>query len=117
MMLGHQRQMFSIEARKPKAALETLARLGMYFSGYWHLMVLVALLVVVTTAVQVVTPALTGQLVDCYLAPATQRVSGVDASARPAVNCWFANPSSQSTTQDYVAGMGGLILLIVVLFV
>jgi ATP-binding cassette subfamily B protein len=117
MMMGHQRQMFAIEARKPKAPLETLARLGMYFNGYWHLMVIVAILVLATTAMQVVTPALTGQLVDCYLSPATQKVSGVDPSARPVMNCWLSNPGSQLTTQDYVNGMGGLILVIVVLFV
>jgi ATP-binding cassette, subfamily B, multidrug efflux pump len=117
MMMGHQREMFSREARKPKAALETLARLGTYFNGYWHLLVLVAVLVVVTTAIQVATPALTGQLVDCYLAPATQRISGAVASAQPAANCRLVSLSSEATTQDYVNGMGGLILLLVGLFV
>src|SRR5574342_1234307 len=117
MMMGHQRQMFAIEARKPKAPLETLAPLAMYFNGHWHSMVIVAILVLVTTAMQVVTPALTGQLVDCYLSPATQKISGADASARPVINCWLANPSSLLTTQDYVNGMGGLILVVVVLFV
>lgn len=116
MMMGHQRQMFQSEARKPTAALATLARFWDYFKGYAHVLLIVAFLVVGSTFLQVLAPNLTGQLVDCYLTPATQRLAGAGASASQ-VNCWYAKLSPQATTGDYVTGLGGLILLIVGLYV
>lgn len=117
MMMGHQREMFQREARKPTAALATLARFGEYLKEYWHVLVFIALLVILSTVMQVLTPSMTGQLVDCYLSPATQRISGATASASAATNCWFAKPASLTTNQDYVSGIGILILLIVGLYV
>lgn len=117
MMMGHQRELFQREAQKPTAALATLTRFGDYLREYWHVLAFVALLVILSTAMQVLTPSMTGQLVDCYLSPATQRLSGASPSANAATNCWFAKPGAVTTTQDYVSGMSTLILLIVVLYV
>jgi ATP-binding cassette, subfamily B, multidrug efflux pump len=59
------------ETSKPKRISETLARFGRYFKPYWYVLVLVVILVVASTWTQVTSPELVGQLVDCYLAPAS----------------------------------------------
>jgi ATP-binding cassette subfamily B protein len=121
---GHRGQMLQSEARKPTAASATLARFGDYFKCYWFVLLIVAALVVISTYMQVLTPNLTGQVVDCYLTPATQKLFGAGASSsfpgmptQASTNCWIVQVSPQVTTQDYIAGLGGLILLIVGLYI
>jgi len=125
MMMGPGRgHMMLNEASKPTAVSATMARLWQYFRPYRLTLIVVGLMVVGSTYVQVLTPGLIGQAVDCYLTPATEKLFGAGASnALPGVpatvttNCWFARMSPQATASDYVAGLGGLILLIVGLFV
>ncbi len=116
---GRHGMMFQGEARKPTATSATLARFWVYFKKYWFVLLAVVVLVVVTTYMQVLTPNLTGQVVDCFLTPATQKLAGASAaggfSSAPSTtstNCWYATLGPQATTQDYLAGLGGLILLI-----
>lgn len=66
---GPPRHLLAQETSKPKRASETLARLGRYFGPWWPVLTLTVLLVVVSTWAQVTTPELSGQLVDCFLAP------------------------------------------------
>ncbi|MBI3914571.1 MAG: ABC transporter ATP-binding protein, partial [Chloroflexi bacterium] len=73
-------------------------------------------------------PELIGQAVDCYLTPASRAAfgaannfpgaptSGPGASAA-ATNCWFATLPANATANDYIAGLGSLIAIILALFV
>ena len=114
------------EARKAQNISGTLIRLWRYFGLYWFVLVAVAVLVISTTYMQVITPDLLGQAVDCYLTPATTKAftggntpspipSG--AATRSTTNCWLGAPGPQATTSDYVAGLGALVLLLVGLYV
>ncbi|MBI3359768.1 MAG: ABC transporter ATP-binding protein, partial [Chloroflexi bacterium] len=136
------------ETSKPKALGETLARFGSYFRPYWYVLMLVAALVTTATWAQVTTPDLTGEAVDCYLAPAAASAfgnfPGVSSQGNAGQsNCWLAKepaqlgftqrtmralltlgnfpaPSadaSRLTTDDRLAGMGRLILLVIGLYV
>ncbi|MCL4395816.1 MAG: hypothetical protein M1482_13615, partial [Chloroflexi bacterium] len=96
MMMGRHGQMLQNEARKPTAVSATLARFWVYFKSYWYLLFVVAGLVILTTYLQVLTPNLTGQAVDCFLTPATEKLfgatgssagAGITAAASP--NCWY----------------------------
>ena len=91
------RHLLEQEILKPKRTGETLRRFGGYFKPYWYALVLAALLVVLSTWSQVTPPELTGQLVDCYLSPASLAPlggagTGTDSSAQPEAgsNCWLA---------------------------
>ena len=119
-------RIFAQETSKPKRAGATLGRLARYFKPYWPAMIVVALLIAGSTYVQVLTPKLTGQSVDCYLTPATasrlsssfQGMPGLEnmqVSAK--ANCWIPVAGENPTTTDYVAGLGKLILLIAGLYV
>jgi ATP-binding cassette subfamily B protein len=114
------------EARKAQNISGTLARVWQYFKRYWLVMVVVAALVISTTYMQVITPDLLGQAVDCYLTPATAKAfSGGNtlspirsgAAARPTTNCWLGAPGPQAATNDYIAGLGAVVLLLVGLYV
>jgi ATP-binding cassette subfamily B protein len=67
-------------------------------------LIAVAVLVIVGTFLQVTIPNLIGQAVDCYLAPS------------PA-NCWYASVGPQDSASDRLAGLGGLVLLSIAMFV
>jgi ATP-binding cassette, subfamily B, multidrug efflux pump len=104
MMIGQRDWLFQQEARKPRALGETLNRFWKYFRPYTPVLVLVAVLVVVGTFLQVSIPNLTGQAVDCYLAP------------NPA-SCWYTTANPQATPADNIAGLSGLILLMAGMYV
>src|SRR5258708_36992984 len=99
MMFGRQDWLFQTEARKPRAVGETLGRFWTYFRGYGHVLIAVAILIVVSTFLQVSVPNLMGQAVDCYLVPA------------PA-SCWYTVANPQATAAANIAGLGGPVLLI-----
>ncbi|HEX7592969.1 MAG TPA: ABC transporter transmembrane domain-containing protein, partial [Anaerolineae bacterium] len=116
---GRHGNLFQNEARKPVAASATLARFWVYFKRYWIVLIAVVALIVLSTYMQILTPNLTGQVVDCFLTPATQKLfsAGAPASIPGAptsapTNCWYAQLGPQATSQDYIAGLGGLILII-----
>jgi ATP-binding cassette, subfamily B, multidrug efflux pump len=123
MMFGQRDWLLQTEARKPTAVSETLRRFWGYFRPHTSVLIAVALLVIVSTYLQVTIPNLMGQAVDCFLTPATQNaLVGSGAPAAPEVagassaNCWYATLGPQSTPADYIAGLTGLVLLIVGMF-
>ena len=124
MFMGH-RDFLQSEVRKPQNIGTTLARLWQYFKQYWFVLLAVAALVIITTYIQVLTPDLLGQAVDCYLAPATTQALSTgttpfpipDAATRPAVNCWLGVPGPQATPADYIAGLGMLVLILVGMYI
>ena len=124
-------RMLKQETSKPKSVGATLARLGRYFTPYKFILIMVALLVVGTAFTSVEIPQLTGQVVDCFLTPATisrfegqssglpaglQQLAG-NGSLTSSENCWIAALPANPTVSDYIAGMGQLILVIVALYV
>ncbi len=139
------RRILSQDALKPRRLGETLARFGAYFRRYWPMLLVVLALISITTWTQVTTPDLTGQVVDCYLAPqagsAFSFLAGGGESAAPASNCWLAkDPAALGLGQRLVrslvtaggfpapdparlddparlAGLGRVILVIIGLFV
>jgi ATP-binding cassette subfamily B protein len=113
MMMGNRDWLFQTETRKPKAVGETLGRFWSYFRRYSHIMALVAVLVVATTYLQVVIPTLIGEAVDCFLAPATD----ASLAGTSETHCWLVSMPANATTQDYLTGLSGLVLFIIVIFV
>jgi ATP-binding cassette subfamily B protein len=95
------------------------------------MLAVVLVVLVVSTYVQVLTPNLVGQSVDCYLSPAmsSRLASQIGAGGQPeaagaaAKACWFATSAwgtgaltPDATAADYVAGLGRLVLLLVLLY-
>lgn len=83
----------------------TMLRFGKYFSKYWYGLVLTLVLIVVATWAQVTAPEYIGQAVDCYLFP-----------QNPA-DCWYATITLDMSDADKLAGLGGLVLLLIGLFI
>src|SRR5687767_9467139 len=116
------RRIMSQDTLKPKRLGETLARFGYYFRPYWAILGLSVLLVIGATWTQVITPGLIGQAVDCYLSqPAANALAdfpGVETLGTNAENNCTYDPNAASLTADQrLAGLGGLILRIVGLYV
>jgi ATP-binding cassette, subfamily B, multidrug efflux pump len=115
------------EARKPKNISETLGRLASYFKTYWLALIIILALMLTATWMQVRIPDLVGQTVDCYLTPtaaselngsttAISQFVGQLAQGGQVANCWYdANSASYSNAQR-IAGLGGLILIVVALY-
>src|SRR3989304_7440551 len=68
-MFGNQRFLLDRDILKPKSAGQTLARLAGYFKPFWAVILLAVVFMVFSTWAQVTNPELTGQVVDCFLAP------------------------------------------------
>jgi len=137
---GHGR-MLQQEISKPVNVGSTLARLARQFRPFWPVLIAVAVLILGSTYVQVLTPDLVGQSVDCYLTPAiagrlAQELGGgsgglaamagqvaVGSEGAATSNCWFSTSafgtgalSVNATSADFIAGLGRLILLLVFLY-
>ena len=137
------RRIMSQDTIKPQNVGETMARFGGYFKPFWLVLLVVATLIVLSTWAQVTVPILIGQAVDCFITPAASQVfggfSGAPASDAPASSCWlsemgspqgltqemtrsvlgffgFPSASITSTMSERMAGLAGVILLIVTLF-
>jgi ATP-binding cassette subfamily B multidrug efflux pump len=112
---GGPQAIFQQEVSKPKRVGATLGRLAFYFKPYWPVLVAVTALIIGSTWAQVITPELTGQSVDCFLAPAALHRLGVrvPGAASAESNCWYAQLGPDAATADYVRGLGGLILVLV----
>jgi len=115
MFHGGPRQLFMQETSKPKRTSETLARLGGYFRAWWPILALAALLVIVSTWMQVTTPELMGQLVDCFLVPSSAPASnagpaslmnfdtGGQTGSASQTNCWLISTEPpQGFTQTVI---------------
>ena len=126
-MFQHQERVLGQETRKATSVGATMKRLGTYFRRYTLILLLVAAMVIAGTYMQVIIPDLTGQVVDCYLTPfTTQNMSSqfgdfaaggspLDSSNAES-NCWYTTPLTNPTVDATIAGLGGLILLIVGLY-
>ena len=118
---GGPRHLMTQEVSKPTQVSATLGRLAGAFKPYWPVLILVAVLIVANTYVQVLIPRLIGQSVDCYLTPASANQLKLEipdaASAAANTNCWYGTLPANAAASDYIAGLGGLILLIVGLYV
>lgn len=96
MFHGGPRNVLNRETSKPQNVTRTLGRLARYFGAYWFVLLGAAVMVIISTWTQVTTPELTGQLVDCYLAPAASGsfgssfpgLSGMGGAAQS--NCWLS---------------------------
>jgi ATP-binding cassette subfamily B protein len=113
-VIGQQNWVFQQESSKPRAVRETLGRFWEYFRQYGLVLVAVAVLVIVTTIVQVAIPSLIGQAVDCFLAPAT---APAEISTTSAANCWISSLPATATQAERVAGLGWLVAGICALFI
>ncbi len=130
-MMGGPGRQLRQDTQKAKDISATLKRLVKYFSPYWLILLFVSIFIVGATWTQVRTPDLIGQAVDCFITPATvskfaDAPSGAAGAAIPGqpvkqtasqTNCWYTTTDAKWTSQDYINGLGGLILLVVGLFV
>ncbi len=122
------------ETIKPANVSATLRRLGRYFLPYSWVLILVVLVLIGATYTAVRTPNLIGQSVDCYIVPGTAARLAGQASGVPGIpsgltgtsselsststsNCWYTRVNPNATTSELIRGLGGLILLIVGLYV
>lgn len=117
MMMGNRTDLFKSETSKPKSVGATLLRFWTYFKRFWYILLAVLALVVVSTLLQVLIPLLTGQAVNCFLAPASQQALGANVVPNIGQGCWYTTINQQWTTSDYIAGLGGLVLIMIALFV
>ncbi|WP_298981080.1 ABC transporter ATP-binding protein [Caldilinea sp.] len=134
-MIGGPRGMLEQEVSKPRSVGRTLGRLTGYFKPYWLALVGVAALMIVNAWVQVVTPELLGQAVDCYLTPAVTSALRSDENAAnasqgaPAQNaapapverssfvCWFGTVPADAPAAEFMAGLGRLVVGLIAFFV
>jgi len=126
-MIGGPRGILEQEVSKPRSVGRTLGRLVRYFKPFWLVLVGVLLLMVANAWVQVLTPELLGQAVDCYLTPAVTAELRSDAAAAGAPTsqtasasdfaCWFGDVPAGAPTTDYIAGLGRLVMGLLAFFV
>ena len=98
------RRLMEREATKPKNVGATLARFGQYFRKYWLGATLALAMILASTYTQVTAPELIGQSVDCYFFPRA------DA-------CWYTTVDPAAGTDTRIAGLLGLVGILVALFV
>ena len=126
-MLDMQRRMLEQEADKAQNISVTLARFGAYFRKYWVGVLATVALVVLSTWMQVVSPDLVGQAIDCYLYQQPGQVTDT---------CWFSDEDASviearinadasiaqadkdaAITSERLAGIGRVVLTLVGLYV
>jgi ATP-binding cassette subfamily B protein len=135
------------ETSKPKSTSQTLGRLVEHFAPFWPSLLMAAVFVIISTWAQVTSPELTGQLVDCYLAPAASSAGfsfpgAATAQSGSSSNCWLSadkqpdgvtqtivknvfslgglaapKTDGSQTSDERLAGLVRMILLIIALFV
>jgi ATP-binding cassette subfamily B protein len=130
-MFGRQDFLLSTEERKANRVGNTMKRMGGYFGKYIFALLFVATFVLAGTYMQVLIPELTGQAVDCYLQPyaasefaggASDLLSQMPEGVSPmsedsAANCTYTTVDPTATSEAVIRGLGGLMLLIVGLYV
>lgn len=98
------RRLFEANVIKPKNISYTLGRFWDYFKRVWPGLLIAFLLIVAGTWTQVVSPDVIGEAVDCYLFP------------NPAA-CTSATITAEMPIEQKMAGLGGLVLILIVLFI
>ena len=128
-MFGH--QALKTESRKATSVSATLARLGGYFKPYTLVLLGLVVMLGVGTWAQVQAPELIGQAVDCYITPAiiggsqssTETEMGsqvreqMNDSSAAQTNCWYNPLPADSTTDQYIKGLGMIVLVLVGLYI
>jgi ATP-binding cassette, subfamily B, multidrug efflux pump len=123
---GGMARMMGQDNIKPRNTRQTLGRLARYFGPFWYALLIVAVLLVSSTWAQVKIPELLGSTVDCYLV-VPSAATGAAGAALPS----FLNGASQSgqqrctlesqperlTTQERLAGLGRMVLIILALYI
>lgn len=113
------RRLLEGETSKAQNVSYTMSRFAQYFRRYWVGMLIALVLIIISTWTQVYTPEIIGQAVDCYLFPQPAAVMGGS-------ECWYDptmqaaiqnNTLDQITTETKLAGLGGMVLLLVGIFV
>lgn len=115
-MMGGPVRMLETEARKPRSVRLTLGRFSKYFRPYWHWLLVAAILLVVNAWVQVITPGLIGQAVDCYLAPETAAVAPSNVVNASAQNCWYGPLPAAADTAARLSGLFQISLWLLLLY-
>jgi ATP-binding cassette subfamily B multidrug efflux pump len=117
-------RMLEVEAQKARSTRKTLARFGVYLKNRYFYLLGVAVLVIFSAWTQVITPDLTGQVVDCYLMPTGQvELGNMDAQPGGQLNraaddnCWYTDVPDNPSQSWTLSGLGELILLIVGIYV
>ncbi len=132
-MFDRQAELLGAERRKARSISATLGRLWQFFRPYWLRLLLVVILIIAGTVMQVAVPALTGQVVDCYLGPYASRDAVGAESSAPVVNppgesssvlggdaygdCRIGVSGVTLTADETLAGLARLSLIIVALYV
>lgn len=134
-MIGGPRRMLEQEVSKPRSVSRTLGRLAGYFKPYWAALIGVVVLMVINAWVQVVTPELLGQAVDCYLTPvvtsalrsnenalnalqgAMPRTGMSSPAEQSSFACWFGTVPADASAADFMAGLGRLVVGLIAVFV
>jgi ATP-binding cassette subfamily B protein len=107
-MFGNPRFLLDRDTLKPKRISETLGRLARHFAPWWPVLLLTAIFMIISTWVQVLTPELTGQVVDCYLSSAAADTFAnsplaSDAAQTSQTSCWLATDfPAANTTQTII---------------
>ena len=127
-MMDRNAQFLGAETSKARSVGPTLKRLWNYFRHYGWVLVIVALLAIGSTYMQVLVPDLTGQAVDCYLGPYSIGAAVGDGTGFPTPpggdeessafsNCTYTTPDIGASAAATLKGFGGLILIIVGLYI
>lgn len=125
-MIGGPQRLLQTEVLKPRSVRLTLGRLGRYFKPYWPWLLVVAVLLTLNAWVQVRSPALTGQAVDCYLTPVVSRLAQPAATATDGKSpltqaseqhCWYDTLPADATPVARSEGLLRLVLELTGLFV
>lgn len=101
-----QRRIFEGETRKATNVSATIRRFGVYFRPYWIMLIAVLIFILVSAWATVLGPELIGQAVDCYLFPNPQQPDA----------CWYTEAALDAPTAERMAGLGGLALVLLGLF-
>ncbi len=127
-MIGGHRGILDQETLKPRSVRATLGRFVHYFTPYWLALLVTILMLFANAWVQVITPELFGQAVDCYFTPGIvnlgdEMVNGPDVPqetlGEPTAsesNCWFSDLPPDASTSDLLMGLTRLTLVLVGLF-
>jgi len=123
----HLDRILNVEAQKPTNVSTTLGRLFRYFKPFLLALILAVLFLLLGTWAQVTAPELIGQSVDCYIEPAIVGNSaagggmadmmqkfGIQTASQS--NCWYDELPVDATTNDYLAGLGKLVLVLIGLY-
>lgn len=115
MFMDGGRRLLDQESSKPKNTLETIGRYIPYVKPYWIGLVGVVIFILVSAWSSVTGPELTGQLVDCYIAPSL--LNKTACTYTTVQDTWITNGSDPTVVAERMAGVGGLILVLIGVYI